>query len=115
MNYCDDNNDLVADAPKDPKNWKDPSTLVFAYTPVEDPAVYANVFKDFWDNNSPLAKSLTPEQFAQLSRTALRGYDACSAGDERFATDFFKQLGSALAKPEDIFNQTNSSPLAKKP
>jgi hypothetical protein len=75
----------------------------------------AKDFKDFWDNNSPLAKSLTPEQFAQLSRTALRGYDACSAGDERFATDFFKQLGSALAKPEDIFNQTNSSPLAKKP
>jgi hypothetical protein len=73
----------------------------------------AKDYKDFWDN-SPLAKSLTPEQYAQLSRTALRGYDACSAGDERFSTDFFKQLGSALAKPEDIFNQTNSSPLAKK-
>jgi hypothetical protein len=74
----------------------------------------AKEFKEFWDNNSPLAKSLTPEQFAQLSRTALRGYDACSAGDERFSTDFFKQLGSALAKPEDVFNQINSSPLAKK-
>jgi phosphonate transport system substrate-binding protein len=48
-NYCDDNNDLVADAPKDPKAWKDPSTLVFAYTPVEDPAVYANIFKPFTD------------------------------------------------------------------
>jgi phosphonate transport system substrate-binding protein len=47
--YCDENNDLVADAPKDPKNWKDPSTLVFAYTPVEDPAVYANIFKPFTD------------------------------------------------------------------
>jgi phosphonate transport system substrate-binding protein len=45
--YCDDNNDLVADAPKDPKRWRDPSALVFAYTPVEDPAVYANVFKPF--------------------------------------------------------------------
>src|SRR5262245_62684059 len=45
--YCDDNNDLVADAPSDPKKWKDPGTLVFAYTPVEDPAVYANVFKPF--------------------------------------------------------------------
>jgi len=48
-NYCDENNDLVADAPKDQKNWKDPSTLVFAYTPVEDPAVYANIFKPFTD------------------------------------------------------------------
>ncbi len=47
--YCDDNNDLVADAPKDSKRWHDPSTLVFAYTPVEDPAVYANVFKPFTD------------------------------------------------------------------
>jgi phosphonate transport system substrate-binding protein len=47
--YCDENNDLVADAPKDQKNWKDPSTLVFAYTPVEDPAVYQNIFKPFTD------------------------------------------------------------------
>jgi phosphonate transport system substrate-binding protein len=47
--YCDDNSDLVADAPKDTKKWRDPSTIVFAYTPVEDPAVYANVFKPFTD------------------------------------------------------------------
>ena len=47
--YCDDNNDLVADAPTDPRKWKDPSTLVFAYTPVEDPAVYQNVFRPFTD------------------------------------------------------------------
>jgi phosphonate transport system substrate-binding protein len=47
--YCDNNNDLVADAPQDPKKWKDPSTIVFAYTPVEDPAVYANIFKPFTD------------------------------------------------------------------
>src|SRR5262249_22753446 len=45
--YCDENNDLVADVPTDPKKWKDPSTIVFAYTPVEDPAVYQNVFKPF--------------------------------------------------------------------
>ena len=47
--YCDENNDLVADVPTDPKKLKDPSTLVFAYTPVEDPAVYQNVFKPFTD------------------------------------------------------------------
>lgn len=45
--YCDENNDLVADAPKDAKRYKNPSTLVFTYTPVEDPAVYENVFKPF--------------------------------------------------------------------
>jgi phosphonate transport system substrate-binding protein len=47
--YCDDDNDLVADAPTDPKKWKDPSALIFAYTPVEDPAVYVNIFKPFTD------------------------------------------------------------------
>src|SRR5437667_5201195 len=48
--YCDDDNDLVADVPSDPKKLRDPSTLVFAYTPVEDPAVYQNVFKPFTDH-----------------------------------------------------------------
>jgi len=47
--YCDENRDLVADPPKDPKKFKNPSTLVFTYTPVEDPAVYENVFKPFTD------------------------------------------------------------------
>jgi phosphonate transport system substrate-binding protein len=47
--YCDENNDLVADVPTDPKKLKEPSTIVFAYTPVEDPAVYQNVFKPFTD------------------------------------------------------------------
>lgn len=45
--YCDENMDLVADSPKDPKDWKDPKTLVFTYTPVEDPAVYKDAFADF--------------------------------------------------------------------
>jgi phosphonate transport system substrate-binding protein len=48
--YCDADRDLVADAPKDPAKWRDPSALVWAYTPVEDPAVYANVFKPFTDH-----------------------------------------------------------------
>ena len=47
--YCDDNGDLVADAPKDAKKFKNPGTLVFTYTPVEDPAVYEKVFKPFTD------------------------------------------------------------------
>jgi len=46
-NYCDEDKNLVAEPPKDQAKWKDPSTLVFAYTPIEDPAVYANLFKGF--------------------------------------------------------------------
>lgn len=45
--YCDANGDLVADVPTDPAKLKDPSTLVFAYTPIEDPAIYANLLKPF--------------------------------------------------------------------
>src|SRR5579862_5348420 len=45
--YCDENKDLVADVPTDPKRWKNPNTLVFTYTPVEDPAVYESIFKPF--------------------------------------------------------------------
>src|SRR5207342_2085497 len=47
--YCDRDGDLVADAPTDPKLWVNPSTLIFAYTPVEDPAVYAKVWDGFID------------------------------------------------------------------
>jgi phosphonate transport system substrate-binding protein len=47
--YCDEDGDLVADAPKDPGEWLDPDTLVFSYTPVEDPSVYENVFTEFMD------------------------------------------------------------------
>ena len=45
--FCDANKDMVADVPTDPKKWKNPSTIVFTYTPVEDPAVYENIFKPF--------------------------------------------------------------------
>ena len=45
--FCDANNDLVADPPTDASKLKTPSTLVFTYTPVEDPAVYEDIFKPF--------------------------------------------------------------------
>lgn len=48
--FCDANRDLVADTPTDPKRLKNPSVLVFTYTPVEDPAVYERTFKPFTDH-----------------------------------------------------------------
>ena len=45
--YCDRDGDLVADAPTDPKLFVNPSTIIFAYTPVEDPAVYAKTWDGF--------------------------------------------------------------------
>jgi phosphonate transport system substrate-binding protein len=48
--YCDENGDLIADQPKDARQWQNPSTLIFSYTPVEDPAVYENVFGEFMEH-----------------------------------------------------------------
>lgn len=45
--FQDKDGDLIADTPSDPAQQVDPSTLVFAYTPVEDPAVYAQVWDGF--------------------------------------------------------------------
>lgn len=45
--YCDANKDLVADTPTDPAKLKNPSTLVFAFSPVEDASVYEKMFAPF--------------------------------------------------------------------
>jgi phosphonate transport system substrate-binding protein len=45
--YCDRDGDLVADLPLDSAQWSDPDTIIFSYTPVEDPAVYAKVWDGF--------------------------------------------------------------------
>ena len=45
--FCDRDGDLLADTPTDESQLLDPSTLVFAYTPVEDPAVYKEAWSDF--------------------------------------------------------------------
>ncbi|MEP1200275.1 phosphate/phosphite/phosphonate ABC transporter substrate-binding protein [Tateyamaria sp.] len=45
--FCDVDGDLIADTPTDPADLVDPDTLIFAYTPVEDPAVYKEAWSDF--------------------------------------------------------------------
>ncbi|MFT6674827.1 MAG: phosphonate transport system substrate-binding protein [Sulfitobacter sp.] len=45
--FCDVDGDLIADTPTDPAELVDPDTLIFAYTPVEDPAVYKEAWSDF--------------------------------------------------------------------
>ncbi|HSG94641.1 MAG TPA: phosphate/phosphite/phosphonate ABC transporter substrate-binding protein, partial [Afifellaceae bacterium] len=48
--YCDRDGDLTADLPLDPAEWVDPDTIIFSYTPVEDPAVYQKVWQGFIDH-----------------------------------------------------------------
>ena len=45
--YCDANRDLVADLPADAKRQRNPGTIVFSFSPIEDPAVYEKLFEPF--------------------------------------------------------------------
>ena len=51
--YTDADGDLIADIP-DASEQQDPGALIFAYTPVEDPAVYAEVWSEFLDHMSEI-------------------------------------------------------------
>ena len=53
--YCDEDRDLLADAPSDADDQLHPRALIFAYTPVEDPAVYRDVWSDFLDHLEKLS------------------------------------------------------------
>jgi phosphonate transport system substrate-binding protein len=48
--YTDADGDMIADIPTDTADLVDPDVLIFAYTPVEDPSVYAEAWKDFLDH-----------------------------------------------------------------
>jgi phosphonate transport system substrate-binding protein len=75
--FTDADGDLIADVPTDPSQWLDPSVLVFAYTPVEDPAVYAEVWQPFLDHMSELTGR--PVQFFPVQSNAAQ-IEAMRAG-----------------------------------
>ena len=75
--YQDNDGDLIADIPADPANQVDPSTLIFAYTPVEDPAVYVDVWKEFLDHLSEVTGK--PVQFFPVQSNAAQ-IEAMRAG-----------------------------------
>jgi phosphonate transport system substrate-binding protein len=52
--YCDRDGNLTADLPLDESQWVDPDTIIFSYTPVEDPAVYQKVWDGFIAHMSEL-------------------------------------------------------------
>ena len=97
--YCDENKDLVADSPKDSKRWRDPSTLVWAYTPVEDPAVYANIFKPFTDHLEKCTGKRTvyyPVQSNSAEIEAMRSGRLHFAGYSTGPTGFAVNLAGAV-------------------
>lgn len=94
--YCDEDGDLLADRPKDPKAWQNPATLVFSYTPVEDPAVYENVFADFLTHLSKVTGKRIrwfPAESYAAQIEAMRSGRLHIAGVATGATAFAVNLG----------------------
>lgn len=75
--FTDADGDLIADIPTDPSQWVDPAVLIFAYTPVEDPAVYVEVWSEFLDHLSEATGR--PVQFFPVQSNAAQ-LEAMRAG-----------------------------------
>jgi len=75
--YQDNDGDLIADIPADTADQVDPSTLIFAYTPVEDPALYVDVWEEFLDHLSEVTGK--PVQFFPVQSNAAQ-IEAMRAG-----------------------------------
>jgi phosphonate transport system substrate-binding protein len=48
--FCDEDGDMLADLPKDARRLKDPDTLFFTNSPLDDPAVYNKLMEPFVDH-----------------------------------------------------------------
>ena len=115
--YCDVNGDLIADTPTDPADQVDPDTLIFAYTPVEDPAVYKAAWSDFLTHlESETGKSVVffPVQnnAAQIEamrsgRLHIAGFNpftimASKDGNFGYEMEIITYPGSGIEQVEDI-------------
>src|SRR3546814_15699221 len=58
--YCDRDGNLTAALPTDPAEWLDPATIIFSYTPVDDPAV----FQSWWDGFIKTRSGITGKKVA---------------------------------------------------
>ena len=65
--FCDENGDLLADSPRDARRIKDPDTLFFTNSPLDDPAVFNKLMQPF------------VEHLAQCSGKKVRFYDVYSS------------------------------------
>lgn len=75
--FTDADGDLIADIPTDSAEWVDPAVLIFAYTPVEDPAVYEDVWAEFLEHMTEVTGK--PVQFFPVQSNAAQ-LEAMRAG-----------------------------------
>ncbi|WP_443092848.1 phosphate/phosphite/phosphonate ABC transporter substrate-binding protein [Candidatus Chloroploca mongolica] len=106
--FCDADGDLVADAPTDPALWVNPDTLIFAYTPVEDPAVYRDVWSDFLAHMEavtgkkveffPVESNAAQLEAMRAGRLHVAGFNT---GSNPFAVNFSGFVPFAMMAAED--------------
>jgi phosphonate transport system substrate-binding protein len=133
--YSDADGDLIADIPTDPAQQVDPSTLIFAYTPVEDPAVYAEAWADFLTHMEsvtgkkvqffPVQSNAAQIEAMRAGRLHIAGFNtgsnplavACAGfrpftmmakadGSFGYEMEIISYPGSGIEKPEDIKGKT---------
>jgi phosphonate transport system substrate-binding protein len=121
QNYCDENKDLVADSPKDAKKFKNPNTIVFTYTPVEDPAVYEKVFQPFTESlGKCLAKKVVFYQVnsnaaeIEAMRSGRLHVGGFSTGPTAFAVNIAGAVPFAVKGTEKEFQGYNLLVVVKK-
>lgn len=129
--YTDADGDMIADIPTDASQLVDPDTLIFAYTPVEDPAVYAEAWKDFIDHMSsvtgksveffPIDSNAAQIEAMRAGRLHISGFNtgsnplavACAGfrpfammaakdGSFGYEMEIITHPGSGIEKPEDL-------------
>ena len=133
--YTDADGDLIADIPSDPAELVDPSVLIFAYTPVEDPAVYAEAWKDFLTHMEevtgkrvqffPVDSNAAQIEAMRAGRLHVAGFNTCSNplavacagfrpftmmaaedGSFGYEMEIITYPGSGIAEVEDIKGKT---------
>jgi phosphonate transport system substrate-binding protein len=133
--YTDADGDMIADIPTDPAQQVDPPVLIFAYTPVEDPAVYVEVWKGFLEHMEkvtgkpvqffPVESNAAQIEAMRSGRLHVAGFNtgsnplavACAgfrpfammaANDGRFGyeMEIITYPGSGIEKIEDIRGRT---------
>jgi phosphonate transport system substrate-binding protein len=97
--YCDDDDNMTADTPKDPKKLKNPAALLLSYSPQEDSVVYEKLWTPFVDHLKtcvgkpvrflPVYSSAATVEALRSGRIQL---SLLSAGDTPFAVN----IGGAI-------------------
>jgi phosphonate transport system substrate-binding protein len=133
--YQDKDGDMVADIQADTSQQVDPPVLIFAYTPVEDPAVYADVWQGFLDYLTkvtgkpvrffPVQSNAAQIEAMRAGRLHIAGFNtgsnplavACAGfrpfammahadGSFGYQMEIITYPGSGIEKPDDLKGHT---------